>query len=480
MVDPANRVWIAADSYGGIDSPHVWMRNPDFEYWGQPDRVASGFRRFTNKTAVSSFSAAMDSGTRAVFNPNTTNEFAMWNIVCAFIDGAGPNNAFYGDIGTTDESIHAAGTYVEVKIVAQSGGWKTAFLRDASRNLYATAKFGTGATQLWSAPTLVANTCDSIEAVAINPANEQPAVMWMSGTDLYISEFDNLTPVWNHTEVKTVAQDHAFYTGQSFCYDELGSVMVIGPYDWDNLGRAEVTQWNLNRGEGSSTWVASVRTATSGGDVAQSLMLYSPTPCVNGFCPVVPAQHCFYFSYIWGAGLTIAQQGIAWVNPDTVNGAETSYPSIFSAFTSEPFPNTGLKPTPTQTEIPDPTPASETFPSTLKEGMEFFSGDRFISTHFRFDKPYKGAILRATDHVEVWSISFPSLSNDEVNTLLGFLLPKIKTGQRFFLQRPDIEETNLETVSVLGEPGSPIRVPGTMGSSLRWTYSFQVGVHDGT
>lgn len=335
MADPAGRVWCAMATFDGGNVPVVIQRDEEREIWGQPGVYFIGYHVFSTKTNVTYLQAEIDIYTVS----------GVWNIGACFVHGG---DLWYVDMiaGAGNEVlVSGVGTITAPRMVFSSGGTKSiAWVADGV--LYGSQRAGrTGSFSPRVQISDVGQTVVWCDDIAIQPGNEQPAVLYEvnngGAIEMWLAELDVLTATWSRIQVSEPG-GYQFGPHASLAYDARGSVYVIAYYDVGGAGRYEVCQFDLPRALSPSvtTWTFTPRTASSAGDAQQTRILGNPTPFGRGFRPNVPDQGAFFFFYDWRTGAPPTGQTLTAYNPDSSASPTTGYPTYLSIPSGEePYPS---------------------------------------------------------------------------------------------------------------------------------------------
>lgn len=331
MVSPDNVLWVGMGSYDGTARPTVIRRLAHDERWGQSGMFAGEYQRFSTADWTS-VDFAMDSAHRTQ---------GYYNIGCCGINAA--NTVRYGDfyLGSSDESVNATGACSDAHITATAGGVRwIAWIESAT--LWTSYKVAlTGAWSARAQSSIGGQSVSSVEDIQINPATDAPGVLYRAdqggGTHyLYLAEWDPATSAWVQERIWDGTNNRHYYPGCSLSYDRRGSEFVVGLEDYNGLGRAQHCIHSYYSAVGATAWVYEHVTDGGAVDVADSCMLASQCPSINGFRPCVNTQAYVFWTFVSVAG-GAGDQILYWINRDTLNNPSGDYPTKFSNAVGEPY-----------------------------------------------------------------------------------------------------------------------------------------------
>lgn len=471
LCDLWDRIWLACSSYGGVDSPHALMRNAEEEVWGRARLDFSGFHRFTNRTGVTSFDAAMDQWYATA---------GVWNICCVYIDGG---KVYYSDFGKIDHQVDANTNYTACRIVVTTNGHKVVFMRDSAGDLW--ASWGTGAfSSINFAARVQVNaggtSVTSLEDCCLVPKT-WPACIYRQNVggveQLWLAEWDGINSVWIRERVWDGTHDYDFFSGQALEFDQRGSVFVTGPYDHDDDGsNGRIYQWNQIRAEGASTWTGYDRQPSgAGGTIAQSVALKARTPFLNGYMPNYLEQGLLWFTYGWASGASQTQQSLDMANNDYFGNADTTYPTILSRWAGEPFYRLPDTTTRTVQKLDHDKAPKSSFPS-IKPSFSVKRGHVFKTNEMEFRAGYSAQFAKFTSEQQLITVVFDNVPGDaDKDTVVDYAHARQKDGKSFYWY-PDDEEHSLENAITVEMWPSPIVVErGTNADGEGvWVVGFQM------
>ena len=439
FVDPANRIWLGISAYDGTATPHILMRDSAARRWVMMERLS------TNLTSPTAISFAMDS---------TNNTVGWWNIAALFnVSGT----VYYTDLEISgDETCDSTGTPTDCKVAFTPGGrCYAAILDSADDKVYVRERLAVpGVLPTWTArdqASTAGHTVSSIEALAIMPGYDYPAVLYrrnVSGTHyLYLSEFQS-DGSWSVTRLDDGNDDH-HYPGASLQYDKRGSVFAWAPMDHETGGRAEVMHYRIFRGLGSETVYYHHFTSSSAGDIQDTCVLTDHHPCVRDHKPNQLYQGSVGWMYRWPSGAE-ADQILKFVNYDTYDSAKGNYPTIFASVYGEPMYREEQEEllSRSNVDMSGEGTASLTMPDT--PDFEYHESKVFQTSEFRTQLGHRIAVSKFPDGRRYFKLSFKARDKTDLDTIRTFINAREADGTPFLFTLPYDTGTTV-SVAVLSE-----------------------------